>query len=585
MNLTAFETFFEEKRPFFTEGSQVFLRFGRSGASDYTSYFYPEPLIFYSRRIGRAPQGQATGAVRGRPASTTILGAAKLVGRSHGWNLGVLEALTGREYARIADGDDAPRARDRAAHQLLRAARAARPRRPRGDRIPGDGHEPRPARGRTWRRCCRSRRTWAASTATPSSTAAATGSLSGGLSGSTLSGSQASVLRLQRASQRYYQRPDAPHVAVDPAATSLSGWSGRLGLNKNSGNVTFNAGLWGISPGFEPNDLGFATQSDRGGAHGQVLFRKLTPDRFTRTRQVAIAKWWTFNYGRESQGDGVQLTSSALFRNYWKLDLTLGKSWNTWDDKLTRGGPTTIRPGIESLGLAVTSDVRRRLWTTLSFVAQNREFGSRSRQLLATLNYRPFTALTLQATPYWLDVKTVAQYLQTVLDPTASATYGSRYVFGGLEQREVSIPLRLSLALSPKLSLQLYTQALLSAGDYPEIKELAAPRSYDFPSYGRDVGTIVRDPELPFYTIDPDAGGEARPFRIAVPDFNFKSLRVNAVLRYEFRPGSAAYLVWTDRRQDGRNPGDPAFGRDLGDLFAAPGDDVLLVKIAWWFGR
>jgi hypothetical protein len=60
---------------------------------------------------------------------------------------------------------------------------------------------------------------------------------------------------------------------------------------------------------------------------------------------------------------------------------------------------------------------------------------------------------------------------------------------------------------------------------------------------------------------------------------------VNAVLRYEFRPGSAAYLVWTDRRQDGRNPGDPSFGRDLGDLFAAPGDDVLLVKIAWWFGR
>ena len=362
------------------------------------------------------------------------------------------------------------------------------------------------------------------------------------------------MLRLQRASQRYYQRPDAPHVSVDPLATSLSGWSGRLGLNKNSGNVTWNAGLWGISPGFEPNDLGFATQTDRGGAHGQVLFRKLTPDRFTRSRQLAIAKWWTFNYGRESQGNGVQVTSSALLRNYWKLDLALGKSWNTWDDKLTRGGPTAIRPGIESLTLGVTSDVRRRLWTSASFVASNREFGSRSRQLLATLNYRPFTALTLQATPYWLDVKTVAQYLQTVLDPTAGATYGSRYVFGRLEQREVSVPLRLNLALSPKLSLQLYTQALLSAGDYPEIKELAAPRSYDFPVYGRDVGTIVRDPEQPFYTIDPDASGDARPFRVAVPDFNFKSLRVNAVLRYEFRPGSAAYVVWTDRRQDGKQP-------------------------------
>jgi hypothetical protein len=584
VNLTAFETFFEEKRPFFTEGSQVFLRFGRSGSSDYTTFFYPEPLLFYSRRIGRAPQGPASGTFVDVPATTTILGAAKVVGRTHGWNVGVMEAVTGREYARIATGTDrgglevepltsyfVGRAQrelgSRAALGVLTTATL------RDLRTPGleaqvperafvggfDGHV-----------FLDSRRDWVAF---------------GGLSGSTVSGSRAAVLRLQRASQRYYQRPDAPHVSVDPEATSLSGWSGRLGLNKNSGNVTWNAGVWGISPGFEPNDLGFATQTDRGGAHAQVLFRKLTPDRYTRSRQVAVAKWWTFNYGSESQGDGVQVASSATFRNFWRLDLTLGKSWNTWDDKLTRGGPTTIRPGIETLGLGLGSDARRRFWATASFVASNREFGSRSRQLLATLNFRPFTALTLQATPYWLDVTTVAQYLQTVPDETAQATYGSRYVFGRLEQREVAIPLRLNLALSPKLSFQLYTQALLSNGDYPEIEELKAPRTYDFPVYGRDVGEIALDPERPIYTIDPDGSGPASSFRLAVPDFNLKSLRLNAVLRYEFRPGSAAYLVWTERRQDGRNPGDGSFGRDLSQLFGAPADDVLLLKIAWWFGR
>ena len=136
----------------------------------------------------------------------------------------------------------------------------------------------------------------------------------------------------------------------------------------------------------------------------------------------------------------------------------------------------------------------------------------------------------------------IGGYLAVALSPLvlAAATYGSRYVFGGLEQREIAIPLRLNLALSPRLSLQLYTQALLSAGDYPQIKELAAPRTYDFPVYGQDTGTITRDPELAFYTIDPDADGDARPFRLAVPDFNFKSLRVNAVLRYEFRPGRTA---------------------------------------------
>jgi hypothetical protein len=585
VNLTAFETFFEEKRPFFTEGSQVFLRFGRSGASDYTTYYYPEPQLFYSRRIGRTPQGRAPGAYMDVPTSTTILGAAKVVGRTgSGWNLGLLEALTGREFAQVASGESRDRVEvepltnyfvGRAQHGLGSRASVgfigtAVLRDLRTPDLEGllvsraflggvDGHV-----------FLDAKQDWV---------------VSGGLSGSTVAGSPAAVLRLQLAAQRYYQRPDAPHVSVDPSATSLSGWSGRVGLNKNSGNVTFNVGAWGISPGFEPNDLGYATQTDRGGAHGQVLFRKLTPDAWTRTRKLAIAKWWTFNYGSECQGDGVQVTAGAQLRNYWQLDLTLGKSWNTWDDKLTRGGPTTIRPGIESLSLTATTDARRRLWVSATAALSNREFGSRSRQYSAALNLRPWTALTLSATPSLLQAHTIAQYLTTVPDPTATATFGSRYVFGGLEQTEWSVPLRVNLVLSPRLSLQLYTQALLSTGDYPGIRELAAPRTYDFPVYGVDVGTIARDPTLPFYEIDPDGTGEARPFRIPVPDFNFKSLRVNAVLRWEFRPGSAAYVVWTQRREDGRNPGDQDFVRDLGDLFSAPADDVFMVKLAWWIGR
>ena len=585
VNLTAFETFYEEKRPFFTEGSQVFLRFGRSGASEYTTYYYPEPQLFYSRRIGRAPQGQAAGEFVDAPSATTILGAAKLVGRTRsGWNVGVLEAVTGREHAQVATGTSTDRIEvepltnyfvGRAQHSLGRRASIGLL----GTAVVRDLDAPNleallPDRafvgGVDGHVFLDGKRDWV---------------VSGGLSGSTVSGSQAAVLRLQRAAQRYYQRPDAPHVSVDPTATSLSGWSGRVGLNKNSGNVTFNAGLWGISPGFEPNDIGYATQTDRGGAHGQVLFRKLTPDAWTRTRELAIAKWWTFNYGSECQGDGVVVAGAAQLRNYWQLELTLGKSWNTWDDKLTRGGPTTIRPGISSLAAVVTSDARRRFWVDASAQLSNREFGGRSRTYKATLNLRPWTALTLSATPTYLRSHTIAQYLATVPDETAAATFGARYVFGELDQDEWSIPLRVNLVLSPRLSLQLYTQALLSTGDYPTIREFAAPRTYDFPVYGVDVGTIAKDPDLPVYVIDPDGAGEARSFRIPVPDFNFKSLRVNAVLRWEFRPGSAAYVVWTQRRQDGRNPGDHDFGRDLGDLFSAPADDVFMVKLAWWIGK
>ena len=288
-----------------TEGSQVFLRFGRSGASDYTTYFYPEPLLFYCG-ASAARRRQATGAFVDAPAATTILGAAKLVGRSHRWNLGVLEALTGREYAHRRGRSR--REPDRAAHQLLRAAARQRDLDARGDRIPGDGHEPQPARANL-EAAAAAGVLWAASTATSLSTAPRLGRVRRSLGQHALGqpdlrAGAARVPALLPAPRRAARRGrSGGHVAV--------GLERRLGLNKNSGNVTFNAGLWGISPGFEPNDLGLR-DADRSRRRARaVLFRKLTPDRFTRSRQVAIAKWWTFNYGSESQGDGVQIASSA----------------------------------------------------------------------------------------------------------------------------------------------------------------------------------------------------------------------------------------------------------------------------------
>ncbi len=585
VNLTAFETFFEEKRPFFTEGAQVFSHFARSGASEYLSFFYPEPQLFYSRRIGRAPQGSAAADFVDTPESTTILGAAKLTGRTRGgWTVGVLEAVTGRETARLSDelsfgreevepltnyvvGRMRRELGRRGAIGFLGTAVNRDLRTPdlsvllvRRALVAGfDGHV-----------FLDSRRDWV---------------VYGGMAGSTLAGSPAAILRLQKAAARYYQRPDAPHVHLDPTATSLSGWSGSLGLNKNSGNVTFSAGVWGINPGFEPNDAGFATQTDRGGGHGLVQFRKLTPDGLTRSRQVWFAKWWTWNFGGESQGDGVQSSASVELRNFWKATLGLAQSWATLDDKLTRGGPTTIRPGIRNLTYTVSTDSRRHFWASASGTLQNRDFGSRSRLYSIQLNFKPWSALTLQATPTLMQVHTAAQYLATVADPTATSTFGARYVFGALEQTEFSMPLRVNLVLSPRLSLQLYAQALLSAGDYPAIKELATPRTYDFPAYGTDVGTLTTDPSGSAYLIDPDGAGPAAPFRLPVPDFNIKSLRVNAVARWEFRPGSTVYLVWTKREENRAHPGDFSFGRDLRDLLRSPADDVFMVKVAWWLGR
>jgi hypothetical protein len=155
-------------------------------------------------------------------------------------------------------------------------------------------------------------------------------------------------------------------------------------------------------------------------------------------------------------------------------------------------------------------------------------------------------------------------------------------VFGDLGQTETSATTRISLATSPRTSLQVYLQSLISAADYGAIKEVYAPRTYDFLRYGLDAGTIT--PSGTRYVIDPDAEGPAAPFSIAQPDFNVTSLRVNAVFRWEFRPGSSVFVVWTQQRQSRLLSGDFDVSSGLSRVYTSPADDVFLVKISYWFG-
>ena len=585
VNLTAFETFFPEKRPFFIEGSQAFTGYGRSGSTSNAAYFRPEPLIFYSRRIGRTPQLAPSAQYVDRPSATTILGAAKLTGRTPGgWTVSVVDALTDEESARTVFG----LVRDRIVVEPLTNYFAGRAFKELGARA---------GVGLIGTASARRLETAALETSLPgaATVAGADGHwfidrrrewvVHGSLAASRVTGSPGAIAAVQRAPARYYQRPDAPHVSFDPARTSLSGWMGDVAVARNSGRLLANGRVWGNSPGFEVNDLGFVTQTDRAGGHGQVVWRSLTPGRVFRSWQVTPGKWWTWNFGRECQGDGEQVAAAFQFLNYWELDVTAGNSRDTLDDKLTRGGPTAIRPGIRQLQTALLSDTRRRVSGRVSGTWQERNFGSWSNTFTVAVEYRPSPVVSVSVGPTVLDARTVAQYLSTVDDPFATATYGKRYVFGDLRQTEVSIESRVNVVLSPTVSLQAYVQPLVSVGNYDSVRQLAARKTYEFPRYGIDLGTIQPGPTPRTLTIDPDGGGPAKPFVLPDPDFNVKSLRLNAILRWEWRPGSTLYVVWTENRRDDTHPGDFAFGRDVGDLFSANPDDVILVKATWYLSR
>jgi hypothetical protein len=201
------------------------------------------------------------------------------------------------------------------------------------------------------------------------------------------------------------------------------------------------------------------------------------------------------------------------------------------------------------------------------------------------VNLKPSPMLTISTGPNYNTSYTAAQYVKQVEDATAVDTYGGRYVFGEIGQKQLTLTTRVNVIFSPTHSLQVFTQPLIASGTYSNFKELARPGSYDFLVYGAPGSSLTYDAAEDEYTADPDAGGAAPPLTFDNPDFSLRSLRLSAVFRWEMKPGSALFVVWTRSQEDDAYAGTFAVGRDTKALFAAEGDDVFMVKIAYWIGR
>ncbi len=585
VNLSVFETFYEERRPFFIEGSQAFDNFGRNGASGYMGFNRTNPSLFYSRRIGRTPQGAAAGEYVDRPSATTIIGAAKITGKTQrGWTVNFIDAATAREYARTSTRGAEGRTEVEPFSNYL----AARARRDVGQRagfgmlttlvsrnladpalqdqlagtafvVGGDGHL-----------FLTGKRDYV---------------VTGSFTGSRVAGSPAAMARLQRSSARYYQRPDATHVSFDPAAESLSGFSFQSDFNKNNGGIRPNASFWAVSPGFEVNDAGFMMNADRMGGHAALVFLKPQPDRFSRDRQLFLAKWNTWNFAGDPMGDGYYAQFYARLRNYWSFHVGAHAGRWVYSDRLTRGGPMMRSPGFTTLSASLEGDERKPIVWELDGAYETRPDGSWGGEIEADLTLRPLPTVSIEVGPTFRRERNASQYVRAVTDADAVAMYGRRYVFGALDQTEFGMETRFNLILSPRMSLQMYLQPLLSVGRYTAFKEALQPRTYDFAEYGVDAGTIRFDAANGVYTVCPGPGGTGTPFLIPNPDFSYTSLRANTVFRWEFKPGSTVYVVWTQQREDETSDGRFAFNQDISRMMRAPGDNVFMVKMSYWFGR
>jgi len=398
---------------------------------------------------------------------------------------------------------------------------------------------------------------------------------------SNVRGDSARMVSLEEGSEHYFQRPDAGYVRMDSAAGSLTGFAGRFALNKQKGNVYVNAAFGFVDPKFDVNDLGFMWRTDMINAHVVAGYQWTEPGRFTHNAYLYFATYRTYDYGGYPTWIGYFATTGITFPNYYSISGYFADNPQTYNDFETRGGPRMLNlPGWETDWQFQSDD--RQTWI-LSGEVHSLKYrtGDWDLYFAPGVTFKLGGNLSLTFQPGYDRTISGAQYVDAFVDPLDVSTYGTRYVFGTMDQRTVSGTIRVDWAFTPQLTLQMYLQPLLSAGRFYQMRELAKPASYDFNVYGQNGSTIAESDGT--YYVDPDGSGPAQPFSFPDPNFNFKSLRGDAVLRWEFLPGSTMYLVWTQNRSNSDFPGDLAFYRDFRSLLSTKGDNVFMIKVSYWF--
>jgi len=579
VNLSDVETFFPEKRPFFVEGSSIFDA-GQQGASDYWGFNFPQPTFFYSRRIGHAPQGAVPddAIYSDVPDGTTILGAAKLSGKiSDNVNFGMLHALTARENAQVELSDASRSDTQVEPLSYYGVARVLKefPERRHGLGILAtyayrDLTDPTVKdqfnqnalttivdgwhfldKGKVW-------------------------ALSGWAGGSVVTGTAADITAIQTDSRHYFQRPDAQSYSVDPNATSLMGSGARVWLNKEKGNWLSNSAFGFISPGFEVNDMGFESRADVVNAHLGGGYRWTDPTKHVKNHMLLGSVFASSNFDGDVTWAGIWGRGFWWYTNNWTFQSSVAVNPETVNPRRSRGGPLMLnKPGYQLNLFGDTDGSRKRYYYVSYYEYVQPEENSFQYSIAPYFSYKPMSNLKLDIGPEYDSSRDGSFYVATINDASATATYGHRYVFARLDQQMIAANIRLNVSFTPTMSLQFYGQPLIAVGRYSDYKELARPKSLDF--IGQGAGAWTYDPATREF--DPDGPG---PASSEVNDFNTKSLRGNAVFRWEYLPGSALYLVWTQQRSDYESIPDFNAGESFSRLWSAQAENIFLAKLTYY---
>lgn len=578
VNLTTYETFFQERRPFFIEGKSILnfgLNFGDGDLSD--------EGMFYSRRIGRPPhyypEVEENSYIK-MPEFTRILGAAKISGKNtKGWSVGLLESMTAKEYARIKNSVPEYKVpvepfTNYAVGRLqkdfnqgntwLGGMLTAVNRNLENDEL-SFLHKSAYAGGidfvHKW-----DNRNWSFETS---------------VYGSRVAGSEEAILHTQQAWTRLFQRPDASYLGVDSTRTSLSGFGGKILLGEYGGNVRFMNGITWKSPGLELNDVGYLREADNILQVFWIQYRILNPVSIFRQFMINLNQWTEWNFGGELTSPGGNINLHTTFTNYWNFHFGTNLNLYSISSSALRGGPSLKLPGNFNVWAAFGSSEQKKLTCEMetSFNTGTEKGYNQSSSIQLSVSYKPLKSLNFSISPGYTFSRTILQYV------TQQEINGnSRYLFSALDRNTLSTSFRVNFNLTPELSLQYWGQPFIATGKYDHFKKITDSRADNLNGRFREYipSEIAYNTSDESYVVTENGWGT---FSFGKPDFNVKEFLSNMVIRWEYTPGSTLYLVWSQDRSSSVNDGSFDLGQDLDRLFGTKARNIFLVKLSYRFGR
>ena len=553
LNLSAFETFVRERRPFFSEGTGLYNSF-RLNCYIVVDCSTNEGL-FYSRRIGRSPFLRGDYGDAETPTSTPIAAAAKLTGRTKsGLSFGFLDATTlqveGTEGRTVEPFTNYAVA---SAQQDLRNGNtginlvATAVNRSVDQWTESVLHEAAYAAGATFR----------------NRFGGGKFEFNASLAGSHVVGTKEAITRTQRTSAHYFQQP-GDDLEVDEDATSLSGYAAQLKLGKYSGGITrIETSLLRQSAGFEVNDLGYLRRADivDWSTWGALSFR--TPKGIYNWAQLNGNHWERWNTSGTRLDNAWNFNGHMGLKNQIGLHLggTMQNFGEVFCDRCTRGGPVLRRSkGFFPWG-GINGDGRKKLvpsmWVNLGYWDEGKSF---SRWLSPYLSIKMSTRMNAEIGAGIGKSEDNSQWFGNFTDDVSGTTH---YTFARLEQRTMSMNVRVNYTIKPNMTVEFYGEPFATQGEYSDIREVSNPRAADYDARFR--------PYTP--TDDVNMG------------FNFIQLRTNAVYRWEYRPGSTLFIVWQHGRDRSESRLQPSWKDDYQDLFNLHPDNTFLIKVAYWLNR